>query len=285
MKRARLLDLLCHRFPEDERKTLHARILCGEIAVNGTTERDPKRTVSLDSDIEWKGSSYVGRGAHKLTAAIEAFRPPLDDAIVLDAGSSTGGFTESLLEHGARQVYAVDVGTNQLAWKLRSDTRVTAMEGRNILDVSIADLDPVPDFAVCDLSFRSLSGVSFHIASLTRLRRVIALAKPQFERAGFVRFNAQAGHADSGVSATIASSRGRPDSQNGGRSSSQKRRRATNEKDQGFSGVVTDAEGEAVVKDLKNRLRDEGLICRGMCRSPIRGRRGNREYFLDLEIA
>lgn len=268
MKRIRLLELLLERFPEDGRKALYSRVLCGEIAVNGATERDPKRLVNRDADIEFHGSGYVGRGAHKLVAAIEAFELPCAGAIVLDAGSSTGGFSETLLRHGAARVYAVDVGTNQLAWKLRSDSRVVAMEERNISGVSKTELDPVPDFAVCDLSFRSLSGIALHIASLTRSRRVVALAKPQFERA---------------VSAKNASYPGatvKADPQQGHFNSEAVAPETGGE----FSGVVDDAEGKAIIDSLTRRLAEEGLVCLGMCQSPIRGRRGNREYFLDLAI-
>lgn len=267
VKRVGLLDLLTQRFPEDGRKALHARVLCGEISVNGATERDPKRRVPRDADVEWKGSGYVGRGAHKLAAAIEAFEPQCAGAVVLDAGSSTGGFTETLLERGARLVYAVDVGTNQLAWKLRSDARVRAMEGTNVFDLSQDELDPVPDFAVCDLSFRSLSGIAFHIASLTRLGRVIALAKPQFERAGLAGMTSHV-HAGERLPGTADGPIGAD---------------MDHEPAKEFSGVVADSEGKALVELLVAKLNDEALVCRGVCQSPVRGRRGNREYFLDLE--
>ncbi|MFW6368466.1 MAG: TlyA family RNA methyltransferase [Spirochaetota bacterium] len=244
MKKRRLLDLLASRFPEQEKKELHARILCGEVRVMGATERDPKRLVSGDAEIEWLGASFVGRGAEKLLAALDAFKPGVVGETVLDAGSSTGGFTEQLLAHGAALVYAVDVGTNQLAWRLRNDNRVRVMEGTNIAEVRVADLDPPPRFAVCDLSFRSLRGIVPHIGRLTREGRVIALAKPQFERK---------------LARELA-------------------------EDQLFEGVVADEEGERILRVLEQVLAGEGVRVASRIPSPVRGRRGNREYFLDLFV-
>ncbi|MDR2588266.1 MAG: TlyA family RNA methyltransferase, partial [Spirochaetales bacterium] len=98
---------------------------------------------------------------------------------VLDAGSSTGGFTDCLLQRGAARVHAVDVGRGQLHPALKKDPRVTPREKTNIM--SLASLDPAPAFAVCDLSFRSLRGAASHITGLTSEGRLIALVKPQFE--------------------------------------------------------------------------------------------------------
>ncbi|MDA3835741.1 MAG: TlyA family RNA methyltransferase, partial [Spirochaetales bacterium] len=99
--------------------------------------------------------------------------------IFLDAGASTGGFTDCLLQHGAAHVFSVDVGWNQLNYKLRSNPKVTVMEKTNIMLVD--QLDPVPYAAVADLSFRSLTGAANHLLSLTAKPLLVALIKPQFE--------------------------------------------------------------------------------------------------------
>lgn len=245
MKRVRLLELLQKRFPEVERKELHARVLCGEIRVEGATERDPGRKIPDSAEVQWCGEMPVGRGSDKLASALDIFRPEVRGAVVLDAGSSTGGFTEQLLRRGALCVYAVDVGTNQLAWKLRRDERVRVMENTNVLDLKSGDFEPKPDFAVCDLSFRGLHGVARRIAGLTAQRRVIALAKPQFERQHFL------------VEIDI---------------------------DRNFRGVVADDEGVTIVRALTRTLIADGFRVGEPFPSPIRGRRGNREYFLDLTL-
>lgn len=262
MKKRRLLDLLAFRFPEEEKKELHARILCGEVRVGGATERDPKRMLPENAELEWLGSSFVGRGAEKLRAALDAFEPVVAGETVLDAGSSTGGFTEQLLTHRASLVYAVDVGTNQLAWRLRSDERVRVMEGTSIAEVRQEDLEPPPRFAVCDLSFRSLRGIAGHIARLTLDGRVIALAKPQFERR-LARLGALA-----------------PDGERGPEEPQQEHQAS----ERGFEGVVPDEEGEWIIGVLERALEAEGVRVASRIPSPVRGRRGNLEYFLDLYV-
>ncbi len=245
MKRVRLLELLQLRFPDVERKELHARVLCGEIRVDGATERDPGRKVAEAAEVQWCGEMPVGRGSDKLAAALDWFCPVVRGAVVLDAGSSTGGFTQQLLQRGASLVYAIDVGTNQLAWKLRSDERVRVMENTNVLDLTPDRLRPRPAFAVCDLSFRGLLGVARHIASLTETGRVIALAKPQFERQ----------HFESAIGAERA-----------------------------FRGVVEDDDGVTIVQALSRALVADGLRVGEPIPSQVRGRRGNLEYFLDLTL-
>jgi 23S rRNA (cytidine1920-2'-O)/16S rRNA (cytidine1409-2'-O)-methyltransferase len=116
--------------------------------------------------------------------------------VCLDAGASTGGFTDCLLSRGALNVHAVDVGYNQLAWKLRSDERVFVHERTNLMDLHPGDLIPEPTFAVADLSFRSLRGAASRLLELTRGGTVLALVKPQYENPkedgfdGVVRTNA-----------------------------------------------------------------------------------------------
>lgn len=125
---------------------------------------------------------YVSRGAEKLLAALDAFHPPVQDAIALDLGASTGGFTDVLLQHGARKVYAVDVGHDQLHEKLRNDSRVVSLEGINARDLSAAQIPEPIDLLVGDVSFISLTLVLPPCAPLLRPGAWIAvLVKPQFE--------------------------------------------------------------------------------------------------------
>ncbi|GAB4366039.1 MAG: TlyA family rRNA (cytidine-2'-O)-methyltransferase [Spirochaetales bacterium] len=178
-KKRRILDLLLEKHPEWDREQGMSFILCGEVRVNGETVREPGRLVSCESRIELCSVRYVSRGGIKLEHALKAWNLSVEGKVVLDAGASTGGFTDCLLQSGASHVYSVDVGFNQIHPKFRKDPRVTVMEGTNILDVS--SLTPRPEGAVCDLSFRSLRGVAAHILSLTLEGWLVALVKPQFE--------------------------------------------------------------------------------------------------------
>ena len=141
--------------------------------------RDPKRSVSLDAAVDLIGEKYVSRGGVKLERALSAFQFSVDGHVMLDAGSSTGGFTDCLLRHGARLVHAVESGHNQLAYRLRVDNRVVAREDTPIQ--TVGHLDPRPYAVVADISFRSLRGVIAHMLSLTTAGVGIVLLKPQFE--------------------------------------------------------------------------------------------------------
>ena len=174
-----LLSLLAERFSTIDRQRLYARIMCGEVLVNGQIVRDSKSKVDIDSMVEFAEFSYVSRAGHKLERALDVFRVDPMGLVILDAGSSTGGFTECLLKRGAVFVHAVDVGRNQLAWRLRNRTDVGVHEETNIM--SVARLDPIPDLATADLSFRSLRSAARHILGLTKKNDLIALVKPQFE--------------------------------------------------------------------------------------------------------
>jgi len=183
---ANLLDLLVLRFPSYDRDTLYRSVMCSEVLVDDTIVYDPSAAVRRDARIEIVRKRYVSRGGEKLAAALEAWMIPVAGKVWLDAGASTGGFTDALLQHGALRVHAVDVGYNQLDYRLRSDPRVIVRERENIQKITA--LDPVPAAAVCDLSFRSLRGVLAHILSLTAEGWGVALLKPQFEAAAEMRW-------------------------------------------------------------------------------------------------
>ncbi len=134
--------------------------------------------------IEVKGNplKYVSRGGLKLEKAVECFEVSLTDRICMDVGSSTGGFTDCMLQNGARKVYAVDVGTNQLAWKLRQDERVTVMERTNIRYVTKEQIPEPVEFASIDVAFISLTKVLQPVKDLlVPDGEIVALIKPQFE--------------------------------------------------------------------------------------------------------
>lgn len=159
-------------------------IMAGIVFVNG--ERIDKAGTKIDpeSEIEIKGEHcpYVSRGGYKLEKAIEAFNLDLTDYKMLDVGASTGGFTDCALQNGACQVYALDVGYGQLAWKLRQDSRVEVIERTNIRYLTKDDLPEVFDIVTIDVSFISLSIV---IPASRRFLKhegeMVALIKPQFE--------------------------------------------------------------------------------------------------------
>lgn len=179
MAKRPLLSLLQAIYPDEKKDELFARVLCGEVMVDGERVKDPKRPVAPTAELALAGRGFVSRGGEKLDAALAAWDIPVEGKVFLDAGASTGGFTDCLLQRGAARVHAVDVGFNQLAYSLRRDDRVIVHESTNITEVG--RLDPPADAAVCDLSFRSLSGVSGSLLALTREHWFVALVKPQFE--------------------------------------------------------------------------------------------------------
>lgn len=177
-----LQQVLKENYPDIDQKELYAAILCGEISVNGEKIRDPRTPVDRNAEISWTKGKYVGRGGFKLEGALDDLGLSPEGLICLDAGASTGGFTDCLLSRGAEKVHAVDVGYNQLAWKLRTDSRVSVYERTNLMSLTRESLDPPPSFAVADLSFRSLRGAASKLLLLTGGSPVLALVKPQFEQ-------------------------------------------------------------------------------------------------------
>lgn len=179
MKKQRLLQLAVQQFSDYTEKELFASILCGELITSGEKIKNPKAMVNIDAQLELSKKKYVSRGGLKLERVLKYWSLPVKGKRILDAGSSTGGFTDCLLQNGALSVYAVDVGYNQLDYSLRVNPAVVVMEKTNIM--SVQELDPKPNWAVADLSFRSLRSAASHILSLTEDARLIALMKPQFE--------------------------------------------------------------------------------------------------------
>lgn len=160
-----------------------AVIMAGRVTVNGQPARKAGQPVPADAVVEYDGAALpVSRAAGKLAGALDRWSVPLPDSVVLDVGASTGGFTQTALDRGARHVYAVDVGHGQLAWKLRNDPRVTSLERTDIRAMGATMLPETPNLAVIDVSFISLRQVLPAVAGLLPPGApVIALFKPQFE--------------------------------------------------------------------------------------------------------
>ncbi len=180
----RLDTLTVERGLAPSRERAKALIMAGRILVDGVPLSKPGMSVSTTADLKCKGEDlpYVSRGGLKLQAALEAFNPPVRGAVCLDVGASTGGFTDCLLQYGARRVYAVDVGYGQLAWKLRQDSRVLSMERTNARHLKPGDFDEPIDLATIDAAFISLRLVVPALLPCLRPEAsLIALIKPQFE--------------------------------------------------------------------------------------------------------
>ena len=208
--------------------------------MNGVRVRNPKLLVRRDAEIEISPTRrFVSRGGEKLDPILTQWNINPEGLVFIDAGSSTGGFTDCLLKRGAILVYAVDVGYNQLDYTLRNDERVRVYERTNIMSLDDASLDPRPDAAVSDLSFRSILGASSRLLRLVSQGWLIGLVKPQFEW--------------------------------------------RNPEDD-FDGVIRRNDVLLrVLSDLVNQLWENGCYVTRIALSPIRGRKGNREFFCLLK--
>ena len=155
----RLDVLLVNRKLAPSREKAKAIIMSGDVFVEGQREDKAGSTFPLNAKIEIKGErlKYVSRGGLKLEKAIDEFEVFLKGRVCMDVGSSTGGFTDCMLQNGAVKVYSVDVGTNQLAWKLRQDDRVVVMEKTNIRYLTRDQIDDNISFVSIDVSFISLT--------------------------------------------------------------------------------------------------------------------------------
>ncbi len=161
-----------------------ALIMAGQVVVGDHTVDKAGQQVATDADIRLRGEKlpYVSRGGLKLRKALDEFGIDVAGLVTVDVGSSTGGFTDCLLQAGAAKVFAVDVGYGQLAWKLQQDPRVVSMERTNIRTVTPDRLDDEPVLAVIDASFIALAKVLPATVGLLKPgSRIIALIKPQFE--------------------------------------------------------------------------------------------------------
>jgi 23S rRNA (cytidine1920-2'-O)/16S rRNA (cytidine1409-2'-O)-methyltransferase len=181
---ARLDKLLVDRGLAPSRERAQALILAGKVLVGGRQVTKAGRMVAAESVISLTGDDmpYVSRGGLKLEHALDAFGLSVDDLVAMDVGASTGGFTDCLLQRGARRVYAVDVGYGQLAWKLRQDPRVVVIERRNIRFLPPELVPEAVQVAAIDTSFISLKLVLPAVLPFLAADAItVALIKPQFE--------------------------------------------------------------------------------------------------------
>ncbi len=221
-------------------------ILAGRVRVNGQVARKASDTTRPGDELRLEApEKYVSRGGLKLEHALRHFRVDVRDCMAIDLGASTGGFTDCLLQSGARQVYAIDVGQGQLAWKLRQDPRVIVMEKTNARLLTPASFPPLfnpVDLVVADCSFISLRKIMPPTVALLRPSgKIVALIKPQFE----------AGKAEA---------------------------------DRG-AGVIRDPEiHRRVLAELEAFVVCElGLLWRGVTESPLLGPAGNKEFLVLIE--
>jgi 23S rRNA (cytidine1920-2'-O)/16S rRNA (cytidine1409-2'-O)-methyltransferase len=240
-RRLRLDELLVERRLAASRAEAARLILAGRVRLDGRPATKAGQLSRPDAGLELTVvSPYVGRGGEKLAAALAQFGIEPAGRVCLDVGASTGGFTDCLLQRGARHVYAVDVGRGQLHPRLRSDSRVTVIEGLNARRLETARLPTPPSLATVDVSFISLEKVIPSVAACLAPgpADLVALVKPQFEVG-----------------------RGRV----------------------GKGGVVRDHEQQAdAVMRIAAFARAHGLAPCGAAASPLRGAKGNREFFLHL---
>ena len=183
-KKERLDILLVEKGIIPSRERAKTNIMAGKVFVDGIRVDKAGAKVSIDANIEFKGDTipYVSRGGLKLENAMKEFPIVLENKICMDIGASTGGFTDCMLQNGAKKVFSVDVGYGQFAWKLRTDERVVCMERTNIRYVTPEDIGEKLDFASIDVSFISLKTIMPATINLLKDNgEVVALIKPQFE--------------------------------------------------------------------------------------------------------
>ncbi|WP_297445080.1 TlyA family RNA methyltransferase [Desulfurobacterium sp.] len=184
MKKERLDRVLVDRGFVKSRERARAIIMAGKVLVNGNIVDKAGTKISVDAKIELKGKDipYVSRGGLKLETALKAFNINPENWVCLDVGASTGGFTDCLLKHGAKKVYAVDVGKGQLDWKLRNDERVISIEQFNARYLTDKEVPEKVDLIVIDVSFISLTKILPVVKQFLKDDgRIVALIKPQFE--------------------------------------------------------------------------------------------------------
>jgi len=242
-KKERLDKILTDLGYFETKSKAQAAIMTGDVKINGETITKSGYQLEMkdETQIEIKTMPFVSRGGFKLDKAVKEFNIPLKDRVCLDAGASTGGFTDCMLQNGAKKVYSVDVGYGQLAWKLRQDKRVKVIERTNIKNCKNEDIygenDEKADLAVMDLSFISLKKVLENISKLLcENYEMVALIKPQFE-AGREQI--------------------------------------------GKNGVIKDKHVHfEVISDIIEFVHSMGLYVKNLSFSPIKGPKGNIEYLI-----
>lgn len=183
-KKTRLDQIIVDRGLAESKTRAQALVMAGHVYIGEAKAQKPGQQIAEDADISVRGSDHpwVSRGGIKLAHALEVFAIDVTGNVAIDVGSSTGGFTDVLLTHGAARVYAVDSGTNQLAWKLRQDPRVIVHEQTSARILTEAHISEPVDLIVCDASFIGLAKVLDRPLTFAKVgAQLIALIKPQFE--------------------------------------------------------------------------------------------------------
>lgn len=167
----------------ETREKARAYILAGDVTVEGQKLTKAGHSVASDARVELAAKlPFVSRGGLKMQAALDHFGIDVQDRVCLDSGASTGGFTDCLLQRGARRVYAYDVGSGQIDWKLRSDPRVVVRENINCRYLTLADLGERVSLVVCDVSFISVTMIIPALVPVMEVQgEMVILVKPQFE--------------------------------------------------------------------------------------------------------
>jgi 23S rRNA (cytidine1920-2'-O)/16S rRNA (cytidine1409-2'-O)-methyltransferase len=184
MRKERFDKLLVEKGTVQSRERARALIIAGKVAVEGQTVDKPGAKIDVEAQLQLreKDQPYVSRGGLKLEGALKAFGVNPKGIVVMDVGASTGGFTDCILQKGAKKVYDVDVGYGQLAWKLQRDTRVVNLERRNIRYLKREEVGEEVDLILIDTSFISIEKFLPHLLGfLKRGGELISLIKPQFE--------------------------------------------------------------------------------------------------------
>lgn len=183
-QKIRLDVLVYNKGIATSREKAREYITSGKIFVDGKAETKCGRKVDEAVQVEMRGSTipYVSRGGLKLEKAINNFHISLENKVCMDIGASTGGFTDCMLKFGARKIFSIDVGSDQLAEVLRENPKVISMENTNVRNLTLEQIGELTDFASIDVSFISLEKVIPHVAELVQDNgEIVALVKPQFE--------------------------------------------------------------------------------------------------------
>ena len=239
----RLDILLVEKKLSETIKKAQALIMTGRVIVDDKISDKPGRLIDVSADVSvMKKYPYVSRGASKLEKAFQEFNLDFNDKTFCDIGSSTGGFTDFALQHGAKRIYAIDVGRGQLDQKLREDEQVVVMEKTDFRNVH--ELPDEVNYFLCDVSFISLRQILPHILELAvkgeqQKTNVIALIKPQFEA-------------------------------------------ETKEVSRGKGVIKSEQLRLEIVKEIKKFAQNLGFKIRGLTESPILGAKGNKEYLIHL---
>lgn len=246
MAKERLDKILTDKGFFETKSRAQAAIMAGDVKVDGVviTKAGFQLQVKENTIFEIKSMPFVSRGGFKLDKAIKAFNIDLTNKICLDAGASTGGFTDCMLQNGAKKVYSVDVGYGQIAWKLRTDERVKVVEKVNIKNCSIEDVysndEEKATFLTMDLSFISITKVIENLIKLANEKEfeIVSLIKPQFE---------------------------------------------AGKEQVGKNGVVREKEIHIeVINNVINYCKTQNLYVKDLTFSPIKGPAGNIEYLVYL---